>query len=77
MVSSAGGLAIYKDGKEKASLVLVQGCVKEIWTRFEFERENLIVKFLNGSSKVELSVPVENFLSRENWLYQLYALTPR
>jgi hypothetical protein len=36
VVSSGGGLAIYKEGKEKASLVLLQGCVKEIWTRFEF-----------------------------------------
>lgn len=76
-VVSSHGLAVYKEGKEKATLALVHGNVKEIWTRFEFERDNLILKFLNGSSKVELSVPVENFLSRDNWLYQLYALTPK
>jgi hypothetical protein len=76
-VASSSGLAIYKEGKEKPTLSVPQGSIREIWTRFQFERDNLVLKFLNGSSKVELSVPVENFLTRDNWLYQLYALTPK
>lgn len=71
------GLAIYKEGKDKANLTVPVGSVREIWTRFELEKENLVVKFLNGSSKVELSIPVENFMNRDNWLYQLYTLTPK
>jgi hypothetical protein len=68
------GLALYKAGKDKAGLMVAVGSVRELWTRFEFERENLVVKFESGSSKVELSLPCEDFLNRENWLYQLYAL---
>lgn len=35
-VVSNSGLAIYKEGKEKATLSVAQGSVREIWTRFQF-----------------------------------------
>ena len=51
--------------------------VSEIWTRFDFDNDNLILKFIHNSSKVELSIPLENYLSRDNWLYHLYNLASK
>ena len=55
-------------------MVVGYNSVSEIWTRFDFDNDNLILKFIHNSSKVELSIPVEDYLSRDNWLYHLYNL---
>ena len=76
-VINQGGLSIYREGKEKPSLVVGYNSVKEIWTRFDFDGDNLIVKLIHNGSKVELSIPVQNYLSRDNWLYHLYNLASK
>ena len=70
-------MGLYKAGREEAGLWVAAGSVVELWTRFDCDRENLVVKMLSGQSKVEMSIPHEDFLCRENWLYQLYSLLPK
>jgi hypothetical protein len=57
--------------------VIPYGTIKELWTRFEFDNDHLIVKFMHGSSKIELSIPVENYLTRDNWLFHIYNLAAK
>ena len=58
-------------------MVIEFNSISELWTRFDFDNENLIVKFLHNRSKVELSVPYDNFLGRENFLYHIYNLAAK
>lgn len=71
-VVNSSGLVIYKSG-EKIDTIVGYGAVRQIWTRFDFEGDNLVIKFLTGS-KIQLGIAVGNFLSRDNWLFHLYNL---
>lgn len=57
-VVNHSGLCIYKEGKEKPLLVIGYNSIRELWTRFDFDCDNLVIKFLHNSSKVQLSIPL-------------------
>ena len=51
--------------------------IKEIWTRFDVHKDNLIVKLRHGLLKTELAIPLANYsyrFSKHNWLYRIYRL---
>ena len=68
------GLFIFKKVGDKGDLLVPRGTINELWTRFEWVEENLIVKLFQGSSKIELAIPLYDYRLSEGWLFHLYAL---
>ena len=51
--------------------------IKEIWTRFDVHKDNLVVKLRHGLQKTELAIPLTNYsqkFGKYNWLYRIYRL---
>lgn len=70
------GLYSFKDITDpEPSFVIYGTSIKYIWTRFEVELRDLIVKVKHGNSQTEFAIPIVNFLeAKNNWLYALYRL---
>lgn len=73
-VINKDGLHYFKKPSDKGELLVVRGKIEELWTRFEFQNEWLIVKLFENGHKIELGMPVEDELTGKRWLYNLYRL---
>jgi hypothetical protein len=74
VVINKEGLVYYKKLNEKGELLVPRSTIAELWTRFEFHDQWLVVKLFQGSHKIELGIPVQDELSAKGWLYHLYGL---
>lgn len=70
------GLYSFKDQNEvKPSFTIKAEDMKYMWTRFDIEMGDLIIKVKYGSSKTEFAIPIVNFMERRsNWLFAFYRM---
>jgi len=70
------GLFSFKDQNQvKPSFTIPAEEVKYMWTRFDIEMGDLIIKVKFGSTKTEFAIPIINFMERRNnWLFAFYRL---
>mgnify|MGYP000866549187 FL=1 len=70
------GLYSFKDQNEiKPTFSINAEDMKYMWTRFDIEMGDLVIKVKYGSSKTEFAIPIINFMERKNnWLFAFYRL---
>lgn len=76
VIINRSGLYSFKDQTEiKPSFSIKAEDMKYMWTRFDVEMGDLVIKVMYGSTKTEFAIPITNFMERKhNWLLAFYRL---